>query len=485
MPLPPLNKISDVLWEIPKAYKKGMTVPARVYADEEMLKCMEAAVFDQLTNVAILPGIQKYALCMADGHSGYGFPVGGVAAFDPEEGGIISPGAIGYDISCGMRLIKTNMTVEQVQPKIKKIVDELFKRVPTGVGCKGFLNLSQRQYKEALTGGAGWAVEQGYGWEKDLECIEDKGVLKNADVSKVSSNALKRGIDQLGTLGSGNHYLEVQLVTAGKIYDEKIAKKFGITGEDQVVLMIHCGSRGVGHQICSDYTKIFGEKQKEYKFEIPDKQLSCAPYHTKEAQNYIQAMSCGANMALANRQIIMHRIREVFEKEYGEDAESLGLELVYDVSHNIAKMERYKIDGKNKNLIVHRKGATRSFGPGNSALPKKYQDTGQPVIVGGSMETGSYLLAGTKKAEEETFGSTLHGSGRLMSRTQARKEFSGEHVRQNMLAKGIYIKAQSMIGLAEEAGGAYKNIDHVTEIMDRAGISRRVCALRPIGNVKG
>ncbi|MBI4139546.1 RtcB family protein [Candidatus Woesearchaeota archaeon] len=482
---PPLNKISDVLWEIPESYKKGMNVPARVYADEELLKGMEGAVFDQLTNTACLPGIQKYALCMADGHSGYGFPVGGVAAFDPEEGGVISPGGVGFDINCGMRLIKTNMTTEQVMPRIKNIVDELFKKVPTGVGCKGFLKLSEKQFKGALTGGARWAVEQGYGWEKDLEFIEDKGILQNADTTKVSQTAIKRGVNQLGTLGSGNHYLEVQIVTAGKIYDSKIAKKFGITGEDQVVLMIHCGSRGVGHQICSDYTKLFNTKQKEYNFEIPDKQLACAPYNSKDAQDYVKAMNCGANMALANRQIIMHRIREVFEKEYREDAESLGIELIYDVSHNIAKEENYKIDGKNKNLIVHRKGATRSFGPENQELPKKYQETGQPVIVGGSMETGSYLLAGTRKAEEETFGSTLHGSGRTMSRTQARKEAKGEKLYSDMLAKGIYIKARSMQGLAEEAGKAYKSIDKVTEIMDTAGISKRVCALRPIGNIKG
>ncbi len=485
MPLSLFNKISDVLWEIPKTYKKGMNVPARVYADEELLKGMEGAVFDQLTNTACLQGIQKYALCMADGHSGYGFPVGGVAAFDPEEGGVISPGGVGYDINCGMRLIKTNMTTKQVMPRIKNIVDELFKKVPAGVGCKGLLKLSEKQFKEALIGGARWAVEQGYGRDEDLEFIEDKGTLQNADTTKVSQTAIKRGINQLGTLGSGNHYLEVQIVTAGKIYDSKIAKKFGITGEDQVVLMIHCGSRGVGHQICSDYTKIFNEKQKDYGFEIPDRQLACAPYNSRDAQDYVQAMNCGANMALANRQIITHRIREVFEKEYREDSESLGIELVYDVSHNIAKSEKYLIDGKRKNLVVHRKGATRSFGPENQALPKKYQETGQPVIVGGSMETGSYLLAGTRKAEEEAFGSTLHGSGRTMSRTQARKEVKGERLYSDMLARGIYIKARSVQGLAEEAGKAYKSIDKVTEIMDKAGISKRVCALRPIGNIKG
>ncbi len=484
MPLPQLKKLSDTLWELPSTFKKGMNVPAHFYATEPLIKTMDEAVFQQAANVACLPGIQKASLCMADGHSGYGFPVGGVAAFDPEDNGIISPGGVGFDVNCGMRLLTTNLTVDEVKPRIKDIVNELFKRVPTGVGCKGKIALTQRTMREVLQGGARWAVENGYGWEKDLHSIEDDGVLEGANEKEVSAKAAGRGMNQLGTLGSGNHYLEVQLVTPENIVRKTMAKKFGIK-QDHVVLMLHCGSRGTGHQICSEYTTRFLTTHKKLNDSLPDKELASAPFHSKEGQAYYSAMKCAANFALANRQVITHRIRETLSKVFKEDAESLGIETVYDVSHNLAKLEPCILQKKIRELVVHRKGATRSYGPGHPALHKKFQDTGQPVIVGGSMETGSYLLVGTKHAEEETFGSTLHGSGRTMSRTQARNTINGSELQQQLLAKGIYVKTNSLTGLAEEAGSAYKDINTVVDAMELANISLKVCRLIPLGNIKG
>ncbi len=471
MDLSKFKRISEVIWELDKSFKQGMRVPARIYATENLLKQMEDTVVEQLTNVACLPGIQKHALCMPDGHSGYGFPIGGVAAFDPDEGGVISPGGLGFDLNCGMRLMQTNLSIEEVKSKLHPLVDELFKTVPAGVGAKGFVNVPKQEFKTVVTDGAKWCIDNGYGWKEDLKSIEENGKIAWADVSKVSDRAIERGKAQLGTLGSGNHYLEIQMVLAENIYDEKIASALGIEA-GKIVIMVHCGSRGFGHQIGTDYLKLFGEVMPKYGITVRDRELACAPFNSKEGQEYFGAMACAANLAFANRQIITHRIREAFASVFQRKPEDMGLKLVYDVAHNIGKKEKYRIDGKKKELIVHRKGATRSF-------------DGQPVIVGGSMETGSYLCIGTKKAEEETFGSTMHGSGRTMSRTQAKHMVRGEKLQKEMEVRGIYVKSVSMSGLAEEAGLAYKDISEVVETMDIAGISKKVVSLKPLGNVKG
>ncbi len=479
-----IKQVSEVVWEIPTTYKHGMNVPARIYASKKLLSEMDEGVFNQVTNVACLPGIQKYAYCMPDGHWGYGFPIGGVAAFDVNEG-VISPGGIGFDINCGMRLITTNLTHKEVRPRVKELVDHLFKTVPAGVGCKGFVDINKKQFDNIMQNGVKWCVENGYGWEEDLERIEEFGCIKGADPSKVSDKARKRGINQLGTLGSGNHYLEIQLASADNIFDEKLAKKFGIVGNDQVVIMVHCGSRGFGHQVATDYLKVFDNAMKKYGITVKDRELACAPFNSDEGQDYYHAMACAANMAFSNRQVILHRIRQGFSRVFGKTPEDMEMHLVYDVAHNIAKVEKHKIDGKRKDVVVHRKGSTRCFGPGEEGLPPLYRETGQPVILGGSMETGSYLLVGTKQAMDETFGSTAHGSGRTMSRTKARKEVRGDRLQQEMEAHGIYVKATSMAGLAEEAGIAYKSISEVVDTCEKAGISRKVVALKPIGNVKG
>ena len=482
--VPPMKKVSDVVWEVSPDYKKGMNVPARIYASEKLLKEMDEGVFAQVTNVACLPGIQKYAYCMPDGHWGYGFPIGGVAAFDLERG-VISPGGIGFDINCGMRLIKTDLTVKEVQPKLRELVDALFKSVPAGVGAKGFVHLTQNQFKDLMVQGVSWCIENGFGWKEDAQRIEEGGEMKGADPAAVSSKAMQRGITQLGTLGSGNHYLEVQMIHAEKIFDHDIANTFGIENENQILLMMHTGSRGFGHQIGTDYLELFGSAMRKYDLRVLDRELACAPFKSKEGQNYFAAMVCSANMAFANRQVITHRIREAFSKVFGRDAESLGLHIIYDVAHNIAKIERHTIEGESREVLVHRKGSTRAFGPGREELGALFQNTGQPVILGGSMETGSYLLAGTQKAVDETFGSTAHGSGRTMSRTQARKRVSGNELLKTMEKKGIYVRAASMEGLAEEAGFAYKNIFDVVDTITRAGISKPVVALAPLGNIKG
>ena len=482
---PTLKKISDVIWEIPISYKKGMLVPARIYATKELLDAMDDGVFEQVTNVACLPGIQKYSFCMPDGHWGYGFPIGGVAAFDPEQGGVISPGGVGFDINCGMRLVTTNLTLDEVQPKLKQLIDLLFKRVPAGVGCQGFVKVTREEFKKVLAQGSRWCVENGYGWKEDLERTEDNGCIAWADPSKISEKAISRGINQLGTLGSGNHYLEVQVAKQENILDKKLAAAMGITKPDQIVIMVHCGSRGFGHQIGTDYLKLFLDVMPKYGIAVLDKELACAPFNSKEGQDYYRAMACAANMAFANRQVILHRIRECFSEVFGKTPEEMEMHLVYDVAHNIAKVEEHMVDGKKKKLVVHRKGSTRCFGPGRSELLDIHKKIGQPVILGGSMETGSYLLVGTKRAEEETFGSTAHGSGRTMSRTKAKNEIRGDKLQKDMEQRGIYVKAMSMSGLAEEAGAAYKDITAVVDTMNKAGISKPVVKLLPIGNVKG
>ncbi len=482
MPPKELKKITDTIWEIPTTFKQGMNVPARIYATQKLVNEMDDGVFNQVTNVATLPGILKHAYCMPDGHWGYGFPIGGVAAFDLEKG-VISPGGIGFDINCGMRLVLTNLTMRDVKPKIKQLVDNLFQRVPAGVGSTGFVKLTPSQFKEIVVSGAKWCVENGYGWDEDLERTEEDGAMKGADVSKISDKALKRGSEQIGTLGSGNHYLEIQY--AADIFDEETARTFGITEKDQIVIMFHCGSRGFGHQIGTDYLDLFLKVMPKYGIKVIDPELASAPFQSKEGQDYYAAMVGAMNMSFANRQVILHRIREVFSKVFGKSAEELGMHQVYDVAHNTAKIERYNVDGKMKDVLVHRKGATRAFGPGSEEVTEKYRKVGQPIIIGGSMETGSYLLVGTQKAMDETFGSTCHGSGRTMSRAKAKQMYRGDALVKQLEQKGIYVRSVSFSGVAEEAGAAYKNISEVVEAVQQAGISKKVVALKPIGNVKG
>jgi len=481
-----IKKINDFVWEIPISYKEGMRVPARIYASKLLLDSMDHGVFEQAANVASLPGIQKTAFCMPDGHWGYGFPIGGVAAFDPKHNGIISPGGIGFDINCGMRLITTNLTVDEVKPKIKELVDKLYKAVPAGVGCKGTVRLTKEQFNDICKRGAQWCAENGFATKEDVENIEAQGCIPGADPSKVSEMAVKRGFDQLGTLGSGNHYLEIQEVKEENVFDWDLAKVMGITKPGQIVIMVHCGSRGFGHQIGTDYLKSFLEVMPKYGIKILDRELACAPFESPEGQDYYKSMACAANMAFANRQVIMHRVRQVFSEVFHKTAEEMEIQLVYDVAHNIAKLEKHKVDGKMKELLVHRKGATRAFGPGRAEdLPARYKKIGQPVIIGGSMETGSYLLVGTDNADNETFASTAHGAGRIMSREAAKREFRGEALQKDMEKRGIYVHGSAMAGLAEEAGGAYKDINSVVETLDKSGITKRVVLLRPIGNVKG
>ena len=475
-----VNRITDEIWEIPVSEKEGMQVPARIYATEKILAGMDSGVFDQVTNVACLPGIQRYALCMPDGHWGYGFPIGGVAAMETHSG-VISPGGIGFDINCGMRLIRTDLTLADVQPRLEQLMTELFRKVPAGVGSKGFVRLSHHEFEEIMRKGARWCVEHGYGWNEDLTRIEERGCIPGADPSKVSDHAVTRGIHQLGTLGSGNHYLEVQVAANDRIFDPVTAAALGITGHDQIVVMVHCGSRGFGHQVASDFLKVFEKAMRRYGISVKDQQLACAPFRSPEGQDYFAAMNCAANSAFANRQVITHQIREAFSAVFERSAESLGMEIIYDVAHNIAKVERYQ-EGE---LVVHRKGSTRAFGPGRPELPERYRQTGQPVICGGSMETGSYLLVGTDRAMRDTFGSTMHGSGRTMSRAQAKRSVRGEQLQKDMQKRGIIVKAVSMSGLAEEAGFAYKPISDVVETVERAGITKKVAELRPIGNIKG
>lgn len=480
-----IQRISETVWEIPVSYKQGMRVPARIYATEKLLREMDEAVYDQVTNVATLPGITQYAFCMPDGHFGYGFPIGGVAAMDVDQGGVISPGGIGFDINCGMRLLVTNLAHDDVKPHLKQLIDKLYTRVPAGVGSTGFLKISRQEFRTVAEQGARWCVKKGFGWEEDLDLTEESGCIEGADASKISEKAVDRGHNQIGTLGSGNHYLEIQVAHREDIFDEELARKFGITIPDQVVVMFHCGSRGFGHQVATDYLQIFLKVMEgKYGIKILDRELACAPFDSPEGRDYFSAMKCGINMAFANRQVILHRIREVFTDVFRRPAKDLGMHMVYDIAHNTAKFERHFIDGQVRRLLVHRKGATRAFGPGMEGVPERYRQVGQPVIIGGSMETGSYLLAGVPEGKQ-TFFSTAHGSGRNMSRTKARKLWRGEKLQREMEARGIYVRTASWAGLAEEAGGAYKNIDDVIEATEKAGISKRVVRFTPIGNIKG
>lgn len=478
-----LEKIDDYRWRIPRSYNPGMKVSGVIYADEKLLKdIFHDKALEQVANVAFLPGIVNYSLAMPDIHWGYGFPIGGVAATDIEEGGVVSPGGVGFDINCGVRLLKTNLRYDDVKDSLTNLINALFSDVPSGVGSKGDIRVTQKEEKQLLIKGARWAVEQGFGVEADLECTEERGEIKGADPDAVSERAFERGKAQSGTLGSGNHFLEVQVID--QLYDAKLCDSFGLN-EGQVMVAIHSGSRGFGYQICEDSLRNMVHCLQKYHINVPDRQLACAPVNSPEAKLYLAAMRCAANYAWANRQCLMHLTRKTFERVFGIPWQKMGMELIYDVAHNIAKIEKYTVNGKEKSLCVHRKGATRAFGPDNPALPDRYKKTGQPVIIPGDMGRNSYLLVGTKKAEEETFGSTCHGAGRVKSRTAATRDINVNVLLKDLESKGIIVKASGKGTLVEEAPSAYKNVNDVVDVVHNAGISKRVCRMRPIGVIKG
>lgn len=477
-----LEKITDCLWEIPKI--GGMLVPGRIYTSEQMLKTslQNDEALKQVINVAHLPGIQKYSLAMPDIHWGYGFPIGGVAATDLEEG-VISPGGVGYDINCGVRLARTSLEYEPIKDRIQKLVENLFRNIPTGVGSSGAIKkLSAAETKKILINGSEWAIENGFGFQEDLQFTEENGKLKSADPEFVSDRAIERGLDQTGTLGSGNHFLEVDVVE--KIYNEFAANTFGLF-EGQIVIQIHTGSRGFGYQICDDYLKILVKAEKKYGFNLPDKQLACAPIKSKEGQEYLSAMRCAANYAWNNRQIIMHLAKKSFKETFNLSESDLGFNLIYDVCHNIAKIEEHIIEGKKKEVCVHRKGATRAFPPNSNQIPVKYRPVGQPVLIPGDMGRYSFVTLGTEKAMDETFGSSCHGAGRLQSRHQALKHAKGRNLIEELSKSGIVIQAKGYKTIAEEMPDAYKDVSEVVEIMNNAGISTKVAKLRPVGVIKG
>ncbi len=475
------KKIDDYRWLIPKEGK--MRTEGLIYASEKMLEEIEEdQSILQVKNVATMPGIVGRALAMPDIHWGYGFPIGGVAAFDEEEG-VISPGGVGYDINCGVRLLRSNLTRKDVEGKLEDLVDALFRNVPSGVGShRKDLKLDKTQEKKVLLKGAQWAVEQGFGKWEDLNHIEEGGCIKGADPDLVSEKALERGRAQLGTLGSGNHFVEIGYVK--EIYDEKLASALGLF-KDQITITIHTGSRGLGHQICDDFIRIMNKAVEKYGIELPDRQLCCAPIKSPEGRDYFAAMACAANFAFANRQMITHWVRESFEEVLKASPRALGLELVYDVCHNIAKFELHKVNGKEKRLCVHRKGATRAFPPGHPELPKDYQETGQPVLIPGDMGRYSYILVGTQRAMEETFGSTCHGAGRVLSRHQAKKTAGARSVAEELRRRGIYIRAASRSTMIEEVPEAYKDVADVVEVVHNAGLSKKVAKLIPLGVIKG
>lgn len=478
-----MNKLDEFRFEIPKSYKSCMTTSALIFADDKMIQSVKMDnAPEQAANVACLPGIVGRSMAMPDIHWGYGFPIGGVAAFDAESG-VISPGGIGYDVNCGVKLIRTDLTAKELNKDIKKVIDTLFENVPSGVGEKGKVRLSGSQIDDVLEGGAEWAVAQGYGWKDDLVACEEGGRMKTADASKVDQRAKQRGAPQLGTLGAGNHFLEVQRVE--RIFDQEAAKAFGIDAVDQIVLSIHSGSRGCGHQIASDYIRVMESAIRKYSISVPDRQLACAPVNSQEGRDCFGAMSAAANYAWANRQLILHWVRESFEKALRRKADEMGMRCVYDVAHNICKLEEHEIEGRRRTLYIHRKGATRAFDGTRQEVPERYRKVGQPVLIPGDMGSASYVLAGTATAMRETFGSTCHGAGRLMSRTSATKRFSANDVISMLQSRGVYIKAASRDGIVEEAPGAYKDVEDVVKVAHGAGISRMVARLKPMGVMKG
>ena len=478
----PLEKIDNCRYRIPKSHNPGMRVPGMIYANEKLLgDILNDKAVEQVVNVAFLPGIVGYSMAMPDMHWGYGFPIGGVAATDPGNGGVISPGGVGFDINCGVRLIRSNFKEEEIRKYLKELITALFYNVPAGVGSKSDLRVNAREEKDVLTKGSRWAVAQGFGTQSDLDATEDNGAISGADPEAVSERACDRGKKQIGTLGSGNHFLEIQVID--KIFDERTAHALGLF-EGQVTVMIHCGSRGLGYQVCEDYCRDMEQCLHKYKISVPDRQLACAPVESPEGRAYLSAMRAAANYAFTNRQYIMHMTRKSFEKVFRNPWESMGLNLIYDVAHNIAKMEKHEVKGVSHTLCVHRKGATRAFPAGHPELSAQYRTIGQPVIIPGDMGRNSYLLLGTE-GSRETFHSCCHGAGRLMSRAQAKKRFNSRTILDELESRGIIVQAHSYSTVTEEAPGVYKDVNDVVDVVHEAGLSKKVCRMRPIGAVKG
>jgi tRNA-splicing ligase RtcB len=478
-----LQKIDEWRFKLPRTFKEGMRVDGLIYADEQMIEHIVADnAHIQVANVACLPGIVGNSLAMPDIHLGYGFAIGGVAAFDPEQGGIISPGGVGYDINCGCRVLRTDLTYDEIKDKIERITDILASEVPSGVGSKGPVTLSSKQLDQVLVEGSKWAVRNGYGVQDDVIHTEENGSIDGADPAKVSSHAKERGADQLGTLGSGNHFLEVQKVE--EIYDEKAADAFGLF-KGQITIMIHSGSRGLGHQVCTDQIRVMQGALQKYGISVPDRQLCCAPINSTEGLDYYAAMAAAANYAWCNRQLLMHWTRDSFSKALGAGPEKLGIRLIYDVAHNIAKKEKHRINGAEKELCVHRKGATRSFPSGRPEIPEDYREVGQPVLIPGDMGRYSYVLVGTQRSMQETWGSVCHGAGRLLSRSAATRKLSVSVLLDELAKAGVIVRAASKKGLVEEAPEAYKDIREVVNIVDQAGLAKKVARMKPLGVVKG
>ena len=478
-----LRRVDKYTWIIPKGAKPCMKVPSIIYADDYLLRKMrEDRTLEQAANVACLQGIQKHSLVMPDGHQGYGFPIGGVAGMAVDEDGVVSPGGVGYDINCGVRVLRTDLTIDEVKPRLKELVDALYRNIPSGLGSTGKVRVSISELNKVLAEGAEWAVSRGYGWADDPDYIEERGSWNLADPDAVSHRAKQRGSEQLGTLGSGNHFLEVQVVD--KIFDERIAKAFGIEREGQILIMIHTGSRGLGHQVASDYLMIMERAMRRYGIRPPDRELASVPYSSREGQNYIKAMASAANFAWANRQLITYWTRESFKAVFHRDPDALGLRIIYDVAHNIAKIEDHEVDGRTMKLIVHRKGATRAFPPGHPEIPKAYKDYGQPVLIPGSMGTASYILAGIPEGAK-TWYTAPHGAGRWMSRAAAKRTKSYSQVIAELTNKGIYLRASNRATVVEEMPDAYKDVDKVATVADAVGIAKLVARMRPIGVTKG
>jgi tRNA-splicing ligase RtcB (3'-phosphate/5'-hydroxy nucleic acid ligase) len=478
-----IEKLSEFEFKINVDDSKKMNVPVMIYADDNLiLKMSEDRTLDQAVNVSTLPGVRKHVVVLPDGHEGYGFPVGGVAATDMEEG-VISPGGVGYDINCGVRLLRSNLNVNQVKPHLKNLINELFNSIPLGVGSEGAVKLTRSELDELLIEGVDWAIEHGYGYKQDSEVCEEKGRMTGADPESVSDTARKRGAPQLGSLGSGNHFLEIQQIQ--EIFDENAAKVMGLE-KGQITVLIHCGSRGFGHQVCSDYLRYSEKSLRKYNIELIDRELACVPNNSIEGENYRKAMYSALNFAWSNRQIITHFTRKTFEKIFSSSETGLDMKLVYDVAHNIAKVERHKVDGEGmRDLVIHRKGATRAFPAGMEQVPEKYRQIGQPVIIPGSMGTASWILVGNKKSLDLSFGSTAHGAGRTMSRSAAKRSYTVEKVKAELDSKGIYIKSLTKNGIVEETPLAYKDVDSVVNVSDKLGIATKVAKLVPIGVIKG
>ncbi len=475
-----VKKLDDYAWEIPASAQEGMLVPGVVFAHRALLERADAdKALQQVANVACLPGIVKASMAMPDIHWGYGFPIGGVAAMDREEG-VISPGGVGYDISCGVRLIKTSLAREEAEGRLHEVIDLIDARVPKGLGSRGRLRLERGEMERIMAGGAGELIAKGIGWEEDLAAMEEGGRYPEADPAKVSERAYTRGRDQVGTLGSGNHFIEIQEV----VETRPPAEEFGLFAE-QVVVMVHTGSRGLGHQVCSDYIEVMNASLPRYGYRLPDRQLVCAPVQSREGRDYLAAMACAANFAMCNREAITHWIRECFERVFRAEARGLGMDLLYDVSHNLAKMEEHEVEGRRRSLVVHRKGATRAFPGSRPEVGERFAHTGQPVIIPGDMGTSSYVLVAGEEALEKSFGSTCHGAGRRMSRKAARKQVRGAELKERLEREGILVRAGHLAALAEEAPEAYKDVREVVEVCEGAGLSRVVARLRPLAVVKG